>query len=48
MFSVSPTWLLEEAGGAMDCGNGAKDSGIGVVGFREEGSMHDLVLYLKV
>lgn len=37
MFSVSPTWLLEEAGGAMDCGDGAKDSGIGVVGFREYG-----------
>ncbi len=27
MFSVSPTWLLEEAGCAMDCGDGEKDSG---------------------
>ena len=35
VFSFSPTWLLEEAGGAMDCSDGAKDSGIGVVGFRE-------------
>ncbi len=40
--------MLEEAGGAMDCGNGAKDSGIDVVGFREYDSMHNLVLYLKV
>ncbi len=32
----------------MDCSDEAKDSGIGVVGFREKGSMHDLVLYLKV
>ncbi len=32
----------------MDCSDGAKDSGIGVVSFRELGSMHDLVLHLKV
>ena len=48
MFSVSSTWLWEEAGGAMDCSDEAKDSGIGVVGFRESGSMQDFVLCLKV
>ena len=35
VFSVSSTWLWAEAGGAVDCSDEAKDSGIGVVGFRE-------------